>query len=297
MREVPRLWLDDGLLLMARPLLRYPGGKARLAPRIVEIARQCVAVRGAKTGRRATRFIEPFVGGGSVFFAMHEAGLALASIIADKNHDLINLYEHVAREPDQIVKVFDSWSPQTGALYYHIRDVAVGGMTPIELATRDLWLNRLCFNGLYRKNRRGEFNASWGHFKRHRALDVENLHAVSELLRSATILHADFREVIRMAGAGDIIYVDPPYAVGGKRAFVEYTGRFEWSDHVDLVAELVAAVERGAIVIASNSWLDETVELYTDNGFNIERVEMARSINCKGGGRKKVPELLAWRTR
>mgnify|MGYP000489409942 CR=1 FL=1 len=276
---------------MAKPLLRYPGGKARLASRIVDIAQQSIVDRGVKVGR----YIEPFVGGGAVFFAMDEAGLAPSSIIADKNPDLIRLYRHVCDEPDRLIEVFDSW-PQTEANYYHIRDVAYIGFGDAELAARELWLNRLCFNGLYRKNRKGRFNVAWGKFKRHRPINEENLYTVSAALRRATILHADFRDVIRQAGAGDIIYVDPPYAVGKKRAFVNYTGRFEWSDHVDLVAELVAAVGRGAIVISSNSWLDETIELYTNSEFTVEQVHMARSINCKGGGRKKVPELLAWRT-
>lgn len=273
----------------ASPILRWPGGKRRLAPRIIEIARSATGDSGG--GRT---YIEPFVGGGAVLFEMADAGIFERAVVADLNPDLINLYRQVAEDPNRLVSIFDSW-PQHEDVYYHIRDVAHVGMSDQERAARELYLNRLCFNGLYRKNRKGHFNVAWGKFKRHRPLDVENLRAVSNLLRRCDIVCDDFRVVIRKAGPGDIIYADPPYAIGEGRAFVEYTGRFEWSDHVDLVTELVAAVERGAVVIASNSCLDETVELYGKHGFNIERVEMARAINCDGNGRKKVPELLAWK--
>lgn len=259
-----------------KPLLRYPGGKSKLAVQIADLLGNCQT------------YVEPFLGSGAVFLEMHRRGAYRNALLADSNRDLIRMYRMVRDQPHAVIEAFKEW-PQDEQTYYRVRDAAQE-FTSVQLAARELYLNRLCFNGLYRKNLKGNFNVPWGHFKKHRPLDEGNLLRVSHALENTTLLDVAFSDVINMAGDGASLYCDPPYHGG----FTQYTGTFDWNDQNRLHDDLCLAHERGVKVVASNSWEPEIVELYRSTGkFKVRQISVSRSISCRGDGRQPAMEMLA----
>lgn len=261
----------------AKPVLKWAGGKARLLP----VLRACLA---RQTFRR---YFEPFLGGGALFF-----GLApKTSVLNDLNSELIFCYQIVRDYPAELFAKLKQMQVSESE-FYRLRSVIPESLAPVERAARFIYLNKTCYNGLYRVNKKGQFNTPYGRNGKVSLADEDNLHRVSRLLKNARLISEDYSSAVREAEKGDFVYLDPPYLPVGKYAdFKRYTKEtFFEDDHRKLADAFRELSEKGCLVLLSNSFHEKIAKLYSD--FYQEVVEMPRFINCKGEGRGRVRELL-----
>jgi DNA adenine methylase len=270
------------------PFVKWAGGKGSLVSEIT-----------ARIPRERTfqRYIEPFVGAGALFFWVRRSFPALECVISDSNEELINAYRAIRDDADRLLAKLETHQGlHSREHYYHVRQSAP--REPTERAARFIYLNRTCYNGLYRVNRRGAFNVPIGRYDRPRIVDRENLLAVGTALRGVAIEAVDFELATESAGRGDLLYFDPPYhPLSETSAFTSYTPGGFGVDEQRRLARVFEKLSRGnAFVILSNSRSDLVRELYEslDPRPRIEEVEVARAINSKGKSRGPVPELLIY---
>ncbi len=265
--------------LSARPVVKWAGGKRALLPALLSLSPQ-----------RFRCYFEPFLGGASFFLALRPAQATLG----DANAELIGLYCTVRDSPSEVMAALDALQPfvEDPESYYRIRSTQPASLTPPQRAARFIFLNKAGFNGLYRVNRRGEFNVPFGtHASRPTLYDAPNLAAVSRLLRGATLKNADFEDVLGDAGEGDFAYLDPPYAPLTPTAnFTQYTSSsFSEGDQTRLASAVQRAVERGCHVLVSNSDTALVRALY--GRYKLHRLRASRNINSDGAKRQKITEL------
>jgi DNA adenine methylase len=273
---------------MATPFLKWAGGKARLVPVVAETL----------SGLPIERYIEPFLGGGAMFFGLRAGGLRAPAILADANPDLMATFAAVR---DDVEAVIGALRPLAEAylardregrreLYYRTRACEPAGAA--ARAARFIFLNRTCYNGLYRVNRQGRFNVPHGRYVRPRICDEANLRACAAELAGVELRCADFAEVCAEAGPGDFVYLDPPYhPLSATANFTAYTDRsFGWADQVRLAGAVRALAARGAWFALSNSAHPAVAALY--EGLHPRTVQMPRAINSRASGRTPVPEYL-----
>lgn len=256
--------------LIAKPLLKWAGGKTQLLNEIVP-----------KIPKKYGRYIEPFFGGGAVFFAVRPAH----GIIADSNPELVNLYRSVAEDVDGVIAKLRQCE-NTEEVFYVVRALDWTTLSNTEAAARTIFLNRTCFNGLYRVNKSGGFNVPFGRYKNPRIIDEEALKVASAMLRDTTIICGDYKAVLKEnALPGDFIFLDPPYLPVSEYAdFKRYTKeQFYEEDHVELAAEVNRLHELGCHVILTNSNHPLVHEQYRK--FAVEVVQTKRYISCNGKGR------------
>lgn len=257
-------------VVVSRPLLKWAGGKTQLLAEILP-----------RIPKQYGRFIEPFFGGGAVFFAARPEN----GIIADINPELVNLYRSVAIDVNGVIAHLRSYE-NTEEVFYAVRSLDWTKLSNIEAAARTIFLNRTCFNGLYRVNKSGRFNVPFGRYKNPKIIDEGALRAASLLLRRAKIICGDYKTVLNEnARPGDFIFLDPPYLpVSSSADFIQYTKeRFSEQDHVDLAAEVKRLHELGCHVVLTNSNHPLVHELYRN--FDVEVVQTKRYISCNGNGR------------
>ena len=267
-----------------RPFLKWAGGKRALMDEILT----------RMPDGPIELYVEPFLGGGAVFLELARQGRIRKAILNDRNPELVATWSMVRDEPEALIEAVRQWDA-CEATYYHVRDeLEPAALDPVTQAARVVWLNRPCFNGLYRKNRSGHFNVPFGRYKSVH-IDEDNLRAVSAALAQVVIYDFDFESILEMAGPGAVVYCDPPYWPVSKTAsFNCYDGlAFGVEEQERLAACFAALPDQGAYGILSNSWTDETLELYQRHGLYIDAVEARRSINSKGSGRGPVPEVMA----
>jgi len=270
------------------PFVKWAGGKASL---VSDIAARI------PRGGVFRRYLEPFLGAGALFFWVRRSFPGLECLIADSNEDLINAYRAIRDDVDRVVTKLETHQAlHSKEHYYNVRRA-----TPretAERAARFIYLNRTCYNGLYRVNRRGVFNVPIGRYDRPRIVDRENLLAVATALHGVAIEAADFEAVTEGAGAGDLVYCDPPYhPLSETSAFTSYTsGGFGIVDQRRLARVFEKLSRRGAFVILSNSSSDRVRELYQalDPRPRMDEVEVPRAINSNAKSRGPVPELLIY---
>ncbi|MEQ1573908.1 MAG: Dam family site-specific DNA-(adenine-N6)-methyltransferase [Vicinamibacterales bacterium] len=285
-----------------RPLLKWAGGKRQLLP----VLRQHYP-------SSFERYVEPFLGSGAVFFDLHGSGAleGRAALLADANPDLIGCYlmvrDRVEAVLAELAELDEGHARGREAFYYEVRNERFNAQrrdhpdyTP-ELAAMFLYLNRTGFNGLFRLNRRGEFNVPVGRYVNPRICDPVHLRAASAALRTAgvTIELRPFAESLAGATVGDFVYCDPPYAPLTKTAcFASYTaGGFNWFDQRALQQSVLGAMRRGAWVVLSNSCTPEIEALYGSSevraaGLEVQRVPARRSINSRAHLRGAVHEII-----
>jgi DNA adenine methylase len=263
--------------MKAKPFVKWVGGKTSTLD----------DVRGAFP-EKFNRLIEPFVGGGSVFFSF---GVSQPAILNDRNTELLNLYKMVKTNPYELMTIVDIFSKgYCEESYYTIR--AWSPDEDVYKAARTLFLNKTCFNGLFRKNQSGQFNVP---FCKKPTCPViynkENILTASLALQHATLLCRDFESAIDMATEGDLVYCDPPYDRVTSSSFTSYTeAGFSREDQTRLRDACVRAKERGAFVFVSNAPTEFIKEIYS--GFNMITTRAKRSINSNGKGRGDVDEIL-----
>lgn len=265
----------------ASPIVKWVGGKTRLLPEIA-----------ARLPRGHGRYFEPFAGGAAVFFHLAPR----AAVLADRNADLIATYRAVAADPEGVIRRLAIHRDAHGEDHYYAtrarwndRDVA---WSPLDRAATFIYLNRTCYNGLYRVNRSGGFNVPMGRYKNPLVCDAEGLRAASRVLAGTTLLCADYRAAVAEARAGDLVYFDPPYdPVTPTANFVSYTAdAFGPDDQRALAALAHELVARGVAVVLSNSDTPFVRSLY--RGLRVDRVRCARAINCNADRRGEVDEVL-----
>ena len=258
------------------PFLKWAGGKRWLAPRLSELA-----------PTHFRRYFEPFLGGGAVALEL----LPTSAFLSDRSADLIQTYQVIQRAPRQLqALLLHHHSKHTASYYYEIR--AAIPQCPIEAAGRFIYLNRTCWNGLYRVNRRGEFNVPRGTKTRVLYAD-EDFDALSRMIRNYEFRCSDFESAVDLAEEGDLLYADPPYTVAHNyNGFLKYNSKiFSWADQVRLEGSLRRAVRRGAVVYVSNADHPSIVDLYR-NWPRSERLERHSVIAGAAKARKATTELL-----
>ena len=186
---------NEELVDTVKPILKWAGGKSQLIPFLLK-----------HTPTEYGTYIEPFIGGGAFFFHL----CPKKAIIADSNIELINLYKVIAHKPKQLIRVLQHFKNEKD-FYYKTRELDFEQLEPIDAAARTIFLNKTCFNGLYRVNKQGKFNTPYGAYKRTKFIDEANLLAAASLLKRTTILQGDFQEIVEeFAKPNDFIFLDPP---------------------------------------------------------------------------------------
>ena len=274
---------------MAKPFLKWAGGKRSVLPVLLKAAPEQIET-----------YYEPFLGGGALFFALQAEGRFKHAVLSDSNEELINAYIQVRDAPDALVialavyqrKYRELDREHRASFYYTIR--AKNPTCDVGRAARLIFLNKTCYNGLYRVNSRGEFNVPHGRYANPTICDQVNLQAASKALQGADLKVADFAEAVVKAHEGDFAYFDPPYFPLSETAnFTSYTdGQFGWGAQQRLARIAYGVVHRGGTFALSNAGTDEPRRIYERYGFNTATASAVRLINADSSGRGEVTEHL-----
>lgn len=262
----------------ASPFLKWAGGKRWLASSLRELA-----------PKNYNRYIEPFLGGGAAFFSLKPK----KSILSDLNGDLINCYLAIRDHWRGVQRLLEKHHARhCHDYYYRIRDTKFRGS--IQRAAQFIYLNRTCWNGLYRVNLSGQFNVPMG-TKTSVVMDTDDFEQTSNLLETCELLCCDFESTVNRAVQGDFVFVDPPYTVRHNlNGFIKYNEKlFSWADQVRLRDSLSRAIQRGVKVLATNANHTSVRGLYQDFP---KRKAISRTSVLSGDAtyRSKVDELIIW---
>lgn len=263
--------IKKAILVQAKPILKWAGGKTQMLGDLIP-----------KVPTSYGRYIEPFFGGGAMFFALQPEN----AVVADSNPELINMYRQVADHVDDVINYLKEYE-NTSEMFYAVRSLEWTSLPKAEAAARTIFLNKTCFNGLYRVNKQGRFNVPFGKYKNPKICDEDGLRAASEVLKKAEILCGDYLLVLEhYAQPGDFVFLDPPYLPTSEYSdFKRYTKeQFYEEDHVELAKMIMTLHERGCHVILTNSNHPLVHELYAP--FTIDVIQTKRYISCNGSTRK-----------
>jgi DNA adenine methylase len=262
------------------PFLKWAGGKRQILPDILR----------RLPGRCAT-YYEPFLGGGAVFFALAARGAFRRAVLGDRNADLVDAYLGVHDDAEGVIARLTRM-PHSASFFYRLRAQDPRALSPAHRAARIIYLNRTCYNGLYRVNRAGRFNVPFGRYENPRILDRENLRAVSRALRGTALRTGDFEAIVARARPGDVVYFDPPYVpLSATASFTAYDRKAFGPDEQRRLARVMEALRRrGVYAVLSNSDVPVTRALY--RGFPLDTVRVRRAINSRPDRRGPISELL-----
>ena len=263
--------LKQAIAVPAKPILKWAGGKTQMLGDLLP-----------KVPSSYGKYIEPFFGGGAMFFALQPE----QAVIADSNPELINLYRQVANHVDDVICQLKKYE-NTQEMFYAVRGQDWTMLPEAEAAARTIFLNKTCFNGLYRVNKKGQFNVPFGKYKNPKICDEDGLKAASAALKKAEIVCGDYLLVLEhYAQPGDFVFLDPPYLpISEYSDFKRYTKeQFYEEDHVELAKMVKTLHERGCHVILTNSNHPLVHELYAP--FTIDVIQTKRHISCNGSTRK-----------
>jgi DNA adenine methylase len=277
-----------------RPVVKWAGGKTRLLDRLM---------KRLPPGRFKT-YAEPFCGGGAMFFALaaEPKRRFTRALLADKNAELVTLYQVIKDDVEPLIDRVQAYQDdyyrlgedQRRERFYEVRELDSAKLTPVERGARLLFLNRTCFNGLWRVNASGRFNVPFGKYASPRILDIDVLRAAHEALSIAEIYLADFSFVTKKLKRGDFVYFDPPYVPVSKTAnFTAYASDpFGPAEQERLASELGRLKKLGVDAMLSNAATAEMKALYVRHGFVVDSIQAARSINSDPSKRGDVTELV-----
>jgi len=262
------------------PIVKWVGGKRQLMFELLK-----------NMPENYNRYFEPFIGGGALFFELQPDN----AYISDMNEELINLYQVVRDNVGELIT--DLQKHDIAKEYFmEIRNIdrtkEYKKWSNVKKASRFIYLNRTCFNGMYRVNSKGEFNVPFGHYKNPRILDENNLINCSKLLQKTEINHADFSEILKKVKKGDFVYFDPPYVpLSETSSFTSYTkDGFDIDMQFKLRETCDELDSKGVKFLLSNSDTKLVNELYEN--YNIKKVFASRQINANTDGRGKITEVL-----
>ncbi len=267
----------------ARPFLKWAGGKRQLLDALLEQARSAVPFG---------RYHEPFVGGGALFFELSRRGmLKKHAYLSDNNRNLIDAYLGVRNSVEELIELLSEHKRLHSEDYYYRMRASVPDRE-VERAARIIYLNKTCFNGLFRENSKGIFNVPFGRYANPLICDEANLRACSIALQRAKVEARPFETVLGHSLAGDFVYFDPPYHPVSKTAsFTAYDKGGFGEDKQRELAEVFRKLDKkGVKVLLSNSMTDFVKDLY--KGFEVDTVLAKRSVNSRADGRGRVQEAL-----
>lgn len=259
---------------LGRSPIRWAGSKRKLLPQLKSLAPE-----------NFERYVEPFCGSLCLFVALKPK----KALVGDINEELIHFYKLMRKNAQKIAELVHAQSTDEDT-YYQLRATDPSSLAPEERAARFLYLNRFCFNGVYRTNRKGQFNVPRG---KHMGSipTVEELAAFGGLVRRARLLTVDFSKLLKNTGTGDFIYLDPPYAGRGVRDRGEYgVGTFKEIDLQRLKESVEAASTRGAKVMISYADIPQIREIFS--AWHTTTIEVNRNVSGFAKGRTRVSELI-----
>lgn len=272
--------------ILISPIVKWVGGKRQLLSKIIPLIK-----------KNFSTYVEPFVGGGAVFFELQPR----KAIINDLNSELINVYSVVRDFPERLISELEKHSEKNSEEYYYAirsmdRNSEFDKLSNIQKAARILYLNKTCYNGLYRVNSSGQFNSPYGRYKNPNIVNSVSIRAMSKYLKNneIDIRQGDYREILKNLSRGAFVYFDPPYMpVSTSSSFTGYTENgFNYEQQLCLKEECDKLREKGIPFLQSNSDCHEIRELY--HNYNIEIVQAKRSINSKSEKRGEINEVLIY---
>ena len=267
----------------AAPVVKWVGGKRQLLPQILPLI-----------PKRMTAYCEPFLGGGAVLFALQPK----RALVNDLNQDLITVYRVIKEDADALIEHL-SRHENTPEYFYRIRDLdrdkeAYAALSDVEKASRLLYLNKTCYNGLFRVNASGAFNSPYGHYRRPNIVNEQTIRGVSRYFNSCdiTFFSGDFASVLEQVPKGGFVYLDPPYdPVSDTASFTGYNrGGFGREEQVRLKECCDALTARGVKFLLSNSATPFIRELY--GSYRVSIVQARRAVNSVASRRGAIEEVL-----
>lgn len=275
--------------ILVAPVLKWVGGKRQLIEDISPLI-----------PKQISTYVEPFVGGAAILFHLQPK----KAIINDFNDELMNIYQVIKENPNGLIKILEKHKEANSEEYYYEtraldRTSDYENLSKEEKAGRILYLNKTCYNGLFRVNSSGQFNAPYGKYKNPAIVNDVTIKAVSNYFNSANIkfLNGDYKEALKGLRKGTFVYFDPPYMpVSSSSNFTGYTENgFGYEKQVELRDECLKLNKRGIKFLQSNSYTPEILELYSDSSvFTIKVVQAKRSINSKSDKRGEISEVLIY---
>ncbi|MFA5828723.1 MAG: Dam family site-specific DNA-(adenine-N6)-methyltransferase [Candidatus Shapirobacteria bacterium] len=276
----------------AKPFIKWVGGKGKLIPELEKYL-----------PKKFTRYYEPFVGGGALFFSLKQSRDISFASINDINRKLITAYKQIQQNPKELISLLGIMESNYKKLsfkeqekdYYKKREIYNNDkLNKLNTTAYLIFLNKTCFNGMYRENSKGQYNIPFGDQKNPTICDRENILAVSNALKNTEITDLAFEESVNKCKKGDFIYFDPPYCpLNATSNFTSYSkssfGPEEQRKLRDIYVELA---NRGCFIMLSNSNAPLVLDLYKKYKKNIHEVYAARSINSKGNKRGKIKEVV-----
>jgi len=283
-----------------KPFVKWAGGKRQILEEIIN------QIKEASEGLDSFTYYEPFIGGGAVFFALHNS----KAVINDLNSELINCYLVIRDYPNELMEELDrhlrNFREINDDYYYEVREWdrldTFNQRTNIEKAARTIFLNKTCYNGLYRVNLKGEFNTPVGRYVEPSLYNRENILEISNYLRKNKIVikQGTYDKALKNVKEGDIVYLDPPYDYGSEDGFTQYQKEgFTFNDFVEMKKVCDRCLDKGANVIISNNNTKQVVELFESDpryviNYGIKNIKTKRSISCKGTMRNNGDEIIIW---
>lgn len=247
--------------------------------------------------KKIDRYFEPFVGGGAVAFYVIKTYNPKEVYLSDTNEELVNTYNIIKNNVEGLIKLLKLYKQKhSKEFYYEMRSKDINKLTNTERAARFIYLNKTCFNGLYRVNSKGGFNVPIGSYKNPAICPEEDLREISKLLKYAKIEVKQFYDISKDVKKGDFIYFDPPYyPLNKSKSFTTYTKENFLEKEQEKLADVFKQlnIKNGRIML-SNSDSDFIKGLY--KGYSISTVKANRMINCNGDGRGKISELVITNT-
>lgn len=262
----------------ASPFVKWAGGKRSIIDELV-----------ARLPGTFNRYWEPFAGGGALFFEIH--GRITSAVLTDSNLDLMVTYNAVKRDPQALIaKLEDHARKHSESYYYKVRG-QFDLQDPIDVAARFLYLNKTCYNGLYRVNKKGEFNVPIGSYTNPEIVQRENILACCAALQHAQVEYHEFDTIT--PASGDFVYCDPPYHPVSATSFTKYTKLEFGEKEQERLRDFGLQLHRqGIMVMLSNSDTPLIRSLYRGGTWHLATVQAPRNVNCKPGGRGVVNELI-----
>ncbi|PWB53989.1 MAG: hypothetical protein C3F06_05445 [Candidatus Methanoperedenaceae archaeon] len=262
--------------------IKWAGGKTQLLSQFVDFF-----------PKQFNKYFEPFLGSGAVFFYIKNSYPDKEFFLSDNNQELINCYEIIKYDAEGLLDLLkDHRSKHCKEHYYFQRGLDIKNLSKMESVARFIYLNKTCFNGLYRVNSKGKFNVPIGSYKNPSVFQEKDLKEAQRLLQGVTLKTMPFEEIINIAQQKDFVYFDPPYhPLSQTSSFTSYTSSsFSEKDQSRLADVYRELDKKGCKLMLSNSYSDFILELYSD--YRIEKVSAKRMINCNGNGRGAIAEAV-----
>lgn len=265
-----------------KPFLKWAGGKSNLLKQYEPLF-----------PKWSGDYFEPFIGSGAVFFFLSAREEARKYYLSDLNREIVDAFCAVRDDVEEVIRLLTKHQKlHSKDYFYQVRALVPDNLSTFERAARTIYLNKTCFNGLYRVNKKGEFNVPIGNYKKPSILQVETLKTASRALARADLAAGHYSGLVDKAQAGDFIYLDPPYHPLSKTAmFTNYVAEaFDEKDQMELSQVATTLSEKGCLFMESNSNTDFVKDLYKD--FKIQEVLARRSINREKSKRGVITELV-----